>query len=228
MSSIALYSELDLKSVLAVTQAREIALRTNGGLVDGEHILFGISVVGLRGAVPITDSLMVAAGLTKTAILSAIGPEDDISSEAHGRFAPSVERIWETAKDMAARYDSADVKLAYVLYAVIDQARIDPESGVAKLISQLSPHLNLDQMIEAIDDLLGATDRAERVKAIDEDIAKDTAEVKLVKGKRHANIHQGGSQELTLKLDRQIAAAELALRVTKTVRATHMFLSARS
>lgn len=148
MPSITLYNNLDLKSVLAVGHAREVAIRTNEGLVDGEHLLYGISVLDLSRVAPAVDSLMAEAGLTEAAILDIIGPVGEVSVDAHGRFAPLVERVMEIASESAG---GAEITVVHILRATLDQARLNVKSGVAELIAQITPHLDLDQMIQAID-----------------------------------------------------------------------------
>jgi ATP-dependent Clp protease ATP-binding subunit ClpA len=182
MVSITLYNALDNKSVRALTDAREIALRTNKGLVDGEHLLYVISVIGDMGAIPITNALMVASGLTKTAIRNLIGVESAITSDAHGRFSPFVERVWETAADAATRHGSSNITLTHALYGVLHQAQRYPRSRTAKFIFKITPHLDLGQMLRSIDDLLGGgTDRTARIVALGDEIAKRTLALRIAK-----------------------------------------------
>lgn len=229
MVSITIHERLETKALPVLTYAREIALRSTEGVVDLEHVLYGISVVSEMGAVPIANALLVAGGLKQTAIRSAIAPTETIPDGAHGRFSSSMESAWERAAQMADNYGNGIIRVTYLLCAILEEVRLNPESNLAKLIAQVSPHLDVQQVLDAIKDLLDATDHTARATEVNKVIATNQVSVNLTKASRSASIREGGGPtELTRKLSTQIEAQEQALKLMRATWATHLYLSKNS
>lgn len=222
------YKALDVKSVRVASEAREIALRSGTGLADSNDLLYGVCVVGLNGANPITDALMTAVGLTKRAILQAIGRTVDGPPISAVQWSESAKRVWGTAADLAAKHNSRSVRPEHVLYGLAVEAKRLPGEGVGLVIHQAAPLLDLNQFVDAIEELIDITDREFRISVLEEKISSDTAAYHLMEGQRLAHRQARLPEQFLQVLGTRIAAKTLELRLNGTVRATLIYLQDHS
>jgi hypothetical protein len=201
-------------------------LRSDDAAIGSSDLLYAVSA---NGSNVITNALLVATGLTKTAILDAIGDRSKTEVKtANVRWSDAAQRVMIGAMEVADRYDTPRIHFAHILYALGVEAKQHPEEGVGQVIHQVAPYLNLDQLLRAIEELLDNANRKERVVILEEDIAQDLVALKLLDGQRLANRHQKGSKQHTAELEQRVAVAELALKIKRTVRNTLEYLLARS
>jgi ATP-dependent Clp protease ATP-binding subunit ClpA len=181
-----MYERLSALSLRVVSTARECAIRSDTGLTGSDHLLYGVSAVGLSstGAGLIPNALLVSAGLNKHAIEAIVGKADGDIASVDVKFSTSAKRVLKHASKFADEQSSREVQPQHILHGLFIEAMIIRNSEVGQLIAQISPRLDLGQMLESIDDLLDATDRDARIAELDERIAKATLYLKVLKSVR--------------------------------------------
>lgn len=219
------YDRLSNLSVRVVGEAHQHAMRAGSAMLDSNDLLYGFTAVGSIRKMPITNELLVAAGLTKTAVETAIAINKNAVVNVRIEWAKDARRVLENAIAFADDCKSAFVEPAHILHGLMIEAKRSLQQGVGQVIHKITPYLNLNQMLKAIEDLLSITDRKDRAESLADQIAVDNRAFKLLDAQRIETRRIEGNGANTLQLLDEIAAAELALKIKRLVRD---YLQARS
>ncbi|TAL14873.1 hypothetical protein EPN95_01445 [Patescibacteria group bacterium] len=188
-----MFETFTTQSHAVVDSARAIAVEMNHGYIGTEHILHGLSSAGVAGGSVINNALLVASGLSKTAIRDGIAT---INGGVHNTvrtrriaFSPGGKTLWDMAVAEAVRRRDPSTRPEHILYVLVREANRSSKQRAGKVIRTVAPNLNLVQVLTAIDDLLLNDGRAERVIELDVKIARDTLALNMVKTVRHMHLY---------------------------------------